>query len=115
MTFINIQSGVPVVAQQVKNLTSIHKDTGSILGFACGLKDMVLLQATAQVENAAWIWCCYGVSWQATAPIQPLAWKTPYVMGAALKSQRIYIKYNIHKLIHELKTIDIRIVWWPSD
>ena len=36
---------VPVVAQQVKNLTSIHEDTGLIPGLAHWVKDLVLLQA----------------------------------------------------------------------
>ena len=30
-----------------------------------GLKDPALLQAEAQVTDAAWIWCCsgYGIGW----------------------------------------------------
>ena len=34
--------GVPVVAQLVKNLTSIHEDVGSVPGPAHGVKDLVL-------------------------------------------------------------------------
>ena len=34
--------GVPVAAQQVKNLTSIHEDVSSIPGRAQGIKDPVL-------------------------------------------------------------------------
>ena len=37
--------GVPVVAQQVKNLTSIHVDEGLIPGLAQWDKDLVLLPA----------------------------------------------------------------------
>ena len=31
-----------------------------------------------------WLWCRPA----ATAPIQPLAWETPYAMGVALKRQK---------------------------
>ena len=37
--------GVPIVVQQVKNLTSIHGDAGLIPGLAQWVKDLVLLQA----------------------------------------------------------------------
>ena len=38
-------SGVPVVAQRVKNPTSIHEDVCSILFFDQWVKELVLLQA----------------------------------------------------------------------
>ena len=38
--------GVPLVAPQVKNLTSTHEDVGSVPGLAQGVKDPVLLQAS---------------------------------------------------------------------
>ena len=53
-----------MVAQQVKNSTSVHKDVGSIhkdVGSISGLtqwvKDPALLQAAAQVTDEARIWC----------------------------------------------------------
>ena len=39
--------GVPVVAQQVKNPTSIHEDAGLIPGLAQRAEDLVLPQAAA--------------------------------------------------------------------
>ena len=42
---MDLGPGVPVVAQQVENLSSIHEDVGSIPGFIQWIKDLVLLQA----------------------------------------------------------------------
>ena len=47
LTFSELKShgGIPVVAQRVKNLNSIHKDVGSIPVLAQWVKGPVLLQA----------------------------------------------------------------------
>ena len=60
--------GVPIVAQWVKNPTSIHKDVGSIPVLARWVKDLVWLQAEVQVADEARIWCCCccscAIGWQ---------------------------------------------------
>ena len=58
-----------VVAQEVKNPTSIHEDVGLIPGLIQRVKDLAL----------PWLWCRHAVA----APIQPLAWELPYAAGEA--------------------------------
>ena len=47
LMYENISRGVPTVAQQVKNLSSIHEDAGLLPGLALWVKDLVLPQAAA--------------------------------------------------------------------
>ena len=65
--------GVSVVAQRLKNPTSIREDAGSSPGLA------------QWVSNPALLWCRPA----AIAPVGPLAWEPPYAMGAALKRPKI--------------------------
>ena len=52
------------MAQQVKNRTSIHEDSGWMPDLAQWVKDTVLLQAAAQVSYAAQILHCCGADQQ---------------------------------------------------
>ena len=48
------------MVQQVNNLTGIHKNTNPTPGLGQWVKDLVLLQAEAQVTDVVRIWCCCG-------------------------------------------------------
>ena len=72
------------------NLTSIHEDAGSIPGLA----QQVRIQPCCGLWCRSQMWLRSGVAMvvvQAggykTAPIQPLAWKPPYALDAAVKRQ----------------------------
>ena len=51
---------VPVVAQWVKNLTSIHEGVDLIPGLTQWVDDLALPQAAVQVADVTWIWCGHG-------------------------------------------------------
>ena len=61
---INEGEGVLTVVQWVKNSTSVHEDVGSIPGLTQQVKDPPLLQAVAQITDAAQIQHGCGVGWQ---------------------------------------------------
>ena len=63
------------MAQQIKNLTSVHEYAGLAAASCHRLgSDLVLL----------WLWCRPT----AAAPIQSLAWDPPYAAGVAPKRER---------------------------
>ena len=69
------------MAQQVKNLTSFHKDVGLLPGLARWVKDLALL----------WPWRRLA----AATPFQSLAWELLYATGMALKREEKKYPYKI--------------------
>ena len=77
--------GVPVVAQWVKNPTSIHEDVGWIPGLVPWVKDPVRVGRRCGLDPLLlWLRCKPA----ATTPVQSLAWALSYVMAAALNRGR---------------------------
>ena len=74
------------MAQWVKNLTRIHKDTGPIPGLTQWVKGSDVAVSPGVGHRCSsdlallWLWC----SPAAAALIQPLAWELPCATGAVL-------------------------------
>ena len=51
-----------------------------------------------------WLWCRPA----AVAPIQPLAWETPYAMGVALKSKEEKKRLNFYFLVPKTVQVECR-------
>ena len=63
---------VLIVAQQVKNSTSIHEEAGSIPGLTLGEESGVGCRCSLDLV-LLWLWCKVA----AAALIRPLAWESP--------------------------------------
>ena len=89
LIFKKYTSGVPVVAQQVKNPSSIHEDVGLIPGLAQWVKGSSTAISCCIGHRCSsdpallwlWLWCRPA----AAAPIWLLSWELPYATGVALK------------------------------
>ena len=74
------KTGIPIVAQQKHNLTSIHEDAGSIPVLAQWVKGSSIAMICgvgrrhSLYPELLWLWHRLA----ATAPIQPLALEPPY-------------------------------------
>ena len=80
--------GVPIVIQQVKNLTSIHEDSPSTPGLDQWVKDQALLQALAFRLQMHLCYIDAVVMAPAVALIGPLAQDLPYAVGVAIKKKK---------------------------
>ena len=66
-----VHKGIPIMAQWVKNPTSLREDMGSIPSLAQWIKDPALLQAAVQTADVAGIWVLLWL-WHRPAAAAPI-------------------------------------------
>ena len=95
---VSFSKRVPILAQWVKNLTSIHDDVDSIPDLVQWIKDPALPPAAAQVADVAGIWhgCGCGAASSCSSNLTPSP-GTLYAAGVVLKRKKEKI-YKINKL-----------------
>ena len=82
-------TGSSRLGSAVRNLTSVHENSGSIPGLTQGVKDPALAVSCGVGHRPSsdpallWLWC--GLA--APALIGRLAWEPPYAAAVALKRQ----------------------------
>ena len=79
---IKIPHGVSILAQWVKNPTSIHEDVGSIAA-SCGIG-----HRSGSDPTLLWLWLWLWHRLAAIALLWPQAWELPYVSGMILKRKK---------------------------
>ena len=73
-TIVKTWKGIPVMAQQLMNPTSIHEDSVQSLALLSG----------SRIQCCSELWCRMA----ATALTGPIAWEPPNASGVALKSKK---------------------------
>ena len=84
-----MSEGVPVVVQQVKNLTSIHEDTGSIPDIPRWVKDNSTMSCSIVCRHSSDLMLLYLGCMRAAAPLaEPLARALPQVTLGSQKEKK---------------------------